>query len=75
MGLDAKTYWLTDRQSQCHFDFDFVWESCQELDRVMEMAVQGDWEEMASKKLDCEKTSCVIWSDSETVINLLPGYG
>jgi hypothetical protein len=23
MGLDAKTYWLTDRQSQCHFDFDF----------------------------------------------------
>jgi hypothetical protein len=23
MGLDAKTYWLTDRQSQCNFDFDF----------------------------------------------------
>jgi hypothetical protein len=23
MGLDAKTYWLTDRQSQCDFDFDF----------------------------------------------------
>jgi hypothetical protein len=22
MGLDAKTYWLTDRQSQCDFDFD-----------------------------------------------------
>jgi hypothetical protein len=21
--LDAKTYWLTDRQSQCDFDFDF----------------------------------------------------
>jgi hypothetical protein len=21
MGLDAKTYWLTDRQSQCDFDF------------------------------------------------------
>jgi hypothetical protein len=24
MGLDIKTYWLTDRQSQCDCDFDFV---------------------------------------------------
>jgi hypothetical protein len=23
MGLDTKTYWLTDRQSQYNFDFDF----------------------------------------------------
>jgi hypothetical protein len=23
MVLDTKTYWLTDRQSQCDFDFDF----------------------------------------------------
>jgi hypothetical protein len=23
MGLDTKSYWLTDRQSQCNFDFDF----------------------------------------------------
>jgi hypothetical protein len=23
MGLGTKTYWLTDRQSQCDFDFDF----------------------------------------------------
>jgi hypothetical protein len=23
MGLDTKTYWLIDRQSQCNFDFDF----------------------------------------------------
>jgi hypothetical protein len=23
MGLDTKTYWLTDRQSRCNFDFDF----------------------------------------------------
>jgi hypothetical protein len=22
MGLDTKTYWLTNRQSQCDFDFD-----------------------------------------------------
>jgi hypothetical protein len=22
MGLDTKTYWLTDRQSQCDFNFD-----------------------------------------------------
>jgi hypothetical protein len=24
MGLDTKTYWLADRQSQCDFDFDFL---------------------------------------------------
>jgi hypothetical protein len=24
MGLGTKTYWLTERQSQCNFDFDFV---------------------------------------------------
>jgi hypothetical protein len=23
MELDTKNYWLTDRQSQCDFDFDF----------------------------------------------------
>jgi hypothetical protein len=22
MGFDTKTYWLTDRQLQCNFDFD-----------------------------------------------------
>jgi hypothetical protein len=24
MGLNTKTYWLTDRQSQCDFDFGWV---------------------------------------------------
>jgi hypothetical protein len=24
MGLDTKTYWLTDRQPQCDFDFERV---------------------------------------------------
>jgi hypothetical protein len=34
---------------------------CQELGRVMEMAVQGDGEEMARKELDgVKKTSCKI---------------
>jgi hypothetical protein len=27
MGLETKTYWLTDRQSQCDFDFDFTGQS------------------------------------------------
>jgi hypothetical protein len=29
MGLDTKTYWLTDRQSQCDFDFDVDFDSIQ----------------------------------------------
>jgi hypothetical protein len=46
-----------------------------ELSRVPELAVEGDWEEMARKELDCDqKTSNVIWSYSETGINPLPGY-
>jgi hypothetical protein len=24
MGLDTKIYWLTDRQSQCDYDFDLI---------------------------------------------------
>jgi hypothetical protein len=33
---------------------------CQELGRVLEMAVKGDREEMARKELgDAKKTSCV----------------
>jgi hypothetical protein len=54
---------------------EFIWLSCRELGRVLEMAVEGDWEEMARKELDCDKkTSRVIWSYNETVINPLPGY-
>jgi hypothetical protein len=49
---------------------------CRELGRVLEMSVEGDWEERVRKQLDCEKkTLCVIWSDSETVKYPLPGYG
>jgi hypothetical protein len=39
------------------------------------MAVEGDREEMARKKLGgAKKTSRVIPSNNETVINPLPGY-
>jgi hypothetical protein len=45
-------------------------QSCRELGRVLERAVKGDWEEVARKELGrAKKTSCVIWSYSETVIN------
>jgi hypothetical protein len=52
------------------------WESlCRELDRVLEMEVEGYWEEMARNELDyAKKTPFVTWSYSETVINPFPGY-
>jgi hypothetical protein len=30
MGLDTKTYWLTDHQSQCDFDSELKAESAEE---------------------------------------------
>jgi hypothetical protein len=45
MGLDIKTDWLTDRQSQCDFDFDYL----SELGESLEMAVEGDSKEIAKK--------------------------
>jgi hypothetical protein len=52
---------------------DFI--CCRELGRVLGMTVEGDWEEMARNELGgAKKTSCVIWSDSVTAINPLPGY-
>jgi hypothetical protein len=46
----------------------FVWVRCyQELGRVLVMAVEGDWEEIATKGSGGEKTtSCVVCSDSES---------
>jgi hypothetical protein len=43
---------------------EFIWVSCQEFGRVLEMAVEDDWEEIARKDLGAaKKTSCVIWID------------
>jgi hypothetical protein len=39
MGLDTKTYWLTDRQSQCDFDFE------NKSRESSEAAVEDDGEE------------------------------
>jgi hypothetical protein len=45
-----------------------VWVNCcREFGRVLEMAFEGNGEEMAWNELDCtKKTSYVIWSESET---------
>jgi hypothetical protein len=39
MGLDTKTYWLTARQLQCDFDFDFAAEA-RKQDNELGLGVQ-----------------------------------
>jgi hypothetical protein len=68
-GLVAKTNWLAVNRSRKVTLT--LWEK-------LSSGVgswQNDWEEMERKELGCaNKTSCVIWSDTETVTNPLPGY-
>jgi hypothetical protein len=85
---DGLTNWLS-RNMNFNFNFNFSSRSADravgvqnssregiELGRVLEMAVEGDWEEIARKELGCaRKTLCVGWRGTETVINLLLGYG
>jgi hypothetical protein len=44
-AIDTKTYWLTDRQSQCDFDFDFGeknwWSLLNRQSKMIEMKWQG----------------------------------
>jgi hypothetical protein len=62
MGLDTKTYCLTDRQSQCDFDFDFAWSS----QAVEELGVKQSVEENSEGRwifevlTDVDVISCVI---------------
>jgi hypothetical protein len=54
MGLDAKTYWLTDRQTQCNFDFDLsqmrLDNSIGELGRVLEGRQSKEIEKMERRR-------------------------
>jgi hypothetical protein len=44
MGLDTKTYCLTDRQSQCNFDFEFeselLWDIRQQVKKFAKDIIQ-----------------------------------
>jgi hypothetical protein len=42
MGLDTNTYWLTDRPSQCDFDFDLNSSVCNEQFSREDMAVRTE---------------------------------
>jgi hypothetical protein len=58
MGLDTKTYWLTDRQSQYDFDFDREIELC-----------KGGWEENLSAgswKISTVRSRCQVKADEDT---------
>jgi hypothetical protein len=48
MGLDSKSYWLTDRQSQCNFDFDY--------ERVLRRQLE-EWEVCVRWSPACEDVS------------------
>jgi hypothetical protein len=54
MGLDTKTYWLTDRQSQCDFDFElgqFCTRVCKEKTSASEAEESPMLETVARERL------------------------
>jgi hypothetical protein len=67
MVLDTKTYWLTDRQSQCNFDFDFD-SGLDERELALENRVEF-WRVGIPKSLNkkWQEGFVVIWSDSSCV--------
>jgi hypothetical protein len=63
MGLDTKTYWLTDRQLQRAFDFDLavwvqLWDICQTVMMCVQEAEEPPLLEAVTRKwlLDTQKT-------------------
>jgi hypothetical protein len=50
MGLDAKTYWLTDRQSQCGFDYDFDYNAVETSDKEIPSPTVSLKERIGPKK-------------------------
>jgi hypothetical protein len=86
MGVDTKTYWLTDRQSQRDFDFDFLTKQSSRVVSSFETPACRDislgaeelsWQLQNNGKKGIrlrKEASCVIWSDSVTDVNPLPGY-
>jgi hypothetical protein len=75
MGLDVKTYWLTDRQSQC--DFDLSEFSCEKMAsrqwgergswRISTVrssyqeTTSGDYNRLGTLVCVCEKVSSKVW--------------
>jgi hypothetical protein len=47
MRLDTKTYWLTDHQSQCDFEFDFEASSCRSTDGYKEYTRVREWVQLS----------------------------
>jgi hypothetical protein len=61
MGLDTKTYWLTDRQSQCNFDL--TW------------SISREWRDSSEqrRRRTEEVQNCQKWSEPEdkSLVNVL----
>jgi hypothetical protein len=73
MGLDTKTYWLTDRQSQCDFDFDFDNPGSWVLSIERQFCTGGFEEKRYLEECGCgEKTLCVIFKVRNSVTLLKP---
>jgi hypothetical protein len=53
MRLDTKTYWLTERQSQCDFDFDCKFSVSESFKRI-ETKTRGEYKKSACEDAKCE---------------------
>jgi hypothetical protein len=71
MGLDTKTYWLTDRQSQCDFDFDLTQLVSGQFSKSL---YREDFEVWIGEDVKCELKALFGVCDPDCVMKIIVSH-